>query len=585
MTDRSVESSPAGPGVLCTRTASDLDRSYRARLAQLTLGISPAALTSAYMDWLVHLSISPGKQADLLFKAQQAVMQLALRHPNHADVTRKESIPRDRRFDAPEWGVWPFNFLHQAFLLKEQWWHSATTGVDGVSAHHEQMVQFFARQCLDMVSPSNCLASNPEALAETFKTGGLNLARGFQSRLKDAVSLATGRSTAATLAFRPGHEVALTPGKVVFRNALIELIQYTPQTSTVYEAPVLIVPSWIMKFYILDLSPHNSLVRYLVEQGHTVFMVSWKNPEASDRNLGMDDYLKQGVIAAVDAVDAVMPGHKIQALGYCLGGSLLSIAAAYMARAGDERLRSLTLLASLIDFSEPGELGLFIDESQLAYLDDLMSEKGYLDGKQMAGAFALLNSRDLVWSRMEHEYLMGRSHPVSDLVAWNADATRMPYRQHHEYLRSLYLHNDLAEGRYLADGVPVAVSDIQVPVFALGTQKDTVSPWRSVYKIHLLMNAELTFCLSSGGHNVGIVNPPGPGVKRSYQLATRAQGEHYKDPDSWSGTVPAHEGSWWPAWQEWLASHGGRRGSPPTMGAQVKGFVLDDSPGRYVLAT
>ena len=284
MTDRSWESSPAGPSVLTTRTASDLDRSYRARLAQLTLGISPAALTSAYMDWLVHLSISPGKQADLLFKAQQAVMQLALHHPNHADVTRQESVHRDRRFDAPQWGVWPFNVLHQAFLLKEQWWHCATTGVDGVSAHHEQMVQFFARQCLDMVSPSNCLASNPEALAETFKTGGLNLARGFQSRLKDAVSLATGRSTAATLAFRPGHEVALTPGKVVFRNALIELIQYTPQTSTVYEAPVLIVPSWIMKFYILDLSPHNSLVRYLVDQGHTVFMVS----RSEERRVGKE---------------------------------------------------------------------------------------------------------------------------------------------------------------------------------------------------------------------------------------------------------------------------------------------------------
>ncbi len=587
MTDRPSPSPAAAlmPGIPPTSEAADFDRAYRARLAHLTQGISPAALCSAYMDWLVHLSMSPGKQSQLFFKAQYEAMELILHHSSSAEVLGTQTEGKDHRFDAPEWGIWPFNFLRQAFHAKEQWWHSATTGVEGVSAHHEQMMSFFTRQWLDMMSPANCLASNPEAMAETFKSGGLNLVRGLHSRFKDAMYSVNAKSRKEALDFRPGHEVALTSGKVVFRNPLIELIQYSPQTDSVYKEPVLIIPSWIMKFYILDLSPQNSLVRYLVEQGHTVFMVSWKNPEASDRDLGMDDYLKEGVMAAIGAVDVVVPKHKIHSLGYCLGGTLLAIAAAYMARSGDDRLESITLFASLIDFSEPGELGLFIDESQLAYLDDLMSEKGYLDGKQMAGAFALLNSRDLVWSRMEHEYLMGRSHPVNDLVAWNADATRMPYRQHHEYLRSLYLHNDLAEGRYLADGVPVALSDIQVPVFVLGTQKDTVSPWRSVYKIHLLMNTELTFCLSSGGHNVGIVNPPGPGVKRGYQIGTHAQGDHYKDPGTWSAMTLSHEGSWWPAWQAWLASHSSRRGPPPAMGGRDHGSEkMVDAPGRYVLS-
>ena len=248
-----------------------------------------------------------------------------------------------------------------------------------------------------------------------------------------------------------------------------------------------------------------------------------------------------------------------------------------MARSGDKRLKSLTLLASELDFSEPGELGLFIDESQLAYLDDLMSQKGYLDGKQMAGAFAMLNSRDLVWSRMAHEYLMGRSLPVGDLSAWNADATRMPYRQHREYLHSLYLHNDLAEGRYRVDGTPVVLADIRVPVFAVGTQKDTVSPWRSVFKIHLLTDTELTFCLCSGGHNVGIVNPPGPGVKRSYQIGVRTPGSRYIDPASWSATMSTSDGSWWTAWQAWLVARSGRRGTPPALDT-----ALEDAPGRYV---
>jgi polyhydroxyalkanoate synthase len=565
------------------------DRAWHAKLAALTKGISPAALTGAYADWLVHLAMSPGKVTDLLSQGQQQSMRLALQAAQGAPggVPCIEPLIQDKRFAAPAWQRWPFNLVYQAFLLNQQWWQNATTDVEGVGAHHEQMTTFFTRQWLDAFSPSNYLLTNPEVLEETARSLGANLVRGLMNRAEDAARLAGGQPAAATQHFRPGREVAVTPGQVVFRNRLIELIQYSPRTPTVHAEPILIVPSWIMKFYILDLSPANSMVRYLVERGHTVFMVSWKNPGADDRDLGMDDYLESGAMAALDAVTAIVPKRRIQGVGYCLGGTLLSIAAATLAREGDTRLASLTLLASETDFSEPGELGLFIDESQLATLDDTMSEKGYLDGKQMAGAFAMLNSRDLVWSRLEHEVLMGRSQPVSDLIAWNADATRMPMRQHHEYLHSLYLHNELAEGRYLVDGRPVVLSDIRVPMFVLGTQRDTVSPWHSVFKIHLLTDTDLTFCLTSGGHNVGVVNPPGPGAPRSWQAARRAAGHRYVDPQTWAATTPSHEGSWWPAWAAWLARQAGGDVAPPAMGRKPgrtgKVEALGDAPGQYVL--
>ena len=339
-----------------------------------------------------------------------------------------------------------------------------------------------------------------------------------------------------------------------------------------------------MKYYILDLSPGNSLVRYLVEQGHTVFIVSWKNPDAADRDLGMDDYLKAGVMAALDGVGAIVPEQRVQALGYCLGGTLLAIAAAFMARQHDERLASLTLLASETDFTEPGELSLFIDKSQLALVDSAMDRKGYLDGKQMAAAFAMLNSRELVWTRRVHDYLLGRSQPVSDLAAWNLDATRMPYRQHSDYLHQLYLNNDLAEGRCQVNGQAVLLSDIRVPLFALGTMRDTVSPWQSVYKIMQLSRAEATFCLTSGGHNVGVVNPPGKGSKSNYQLATRRAEAPAVDADRWLVTVPKHQGSWWPALNDWLQQHASKRTDPPAMGNPARGYpALEDAPGAYVL--
>jgi polyhydroxyalkanoate synthase subunit PhaC len=557
------------------------------QIAKFTRGLSPASIMGAYLDWLAHLAASPGKQQELASKAlrKSARMALhALRCGTGAAQPCIEPLPQDRRFAAPEWQQWPFNLVYQSFLLNQQWWHNATSGVRGVTAHHEHVATFMTRQMLDMWSPSNFLLTNPQVLAETARSGGMNLLQGTQNWIRDALLTQNDIPAEARAHFRPGHEVAVTPGKVVLRNALIELIQYAPQTARVDAEPVLIVPSWIMKYYILDLSPQNSLVRYLVEKGHTVFIVSWKNPGTRDRNLGMDDYRKLGVMAAIDAVSRVASGHRIHALGYCLGGTLLSIAAATMARDDDERLQSLTLLASETDFTEPGELGLFVDDSQITFLEDMMWEKGYLDGKQMAGAFAMLNSVDLVWSRMVQNYLLGREPPMTDLVAWNLDGTRMAYRQHSEYLRSLYLDNDLARGRFMVDGKPIALSDIRVPMFVVGTQRDTVSPWLSVYKIHMLTDTEVTFCLSSGGHNVGIVNPPGPAVKGNYQIATRKADARYTDPQAWSAAAPVHQGSWWPQWESWLRQHASGQAAPPSMGNAAAGLpVLDDAPGRYVL--
>ena len=548
-----------------------LDRIVHAQLAKLTRGQSPASTLEASLDWLSHLAVSPGKQLTL---AMQAL-------GGGSEDLAKEPPAKDRRFAAPAWQRWPFDLIARSFQQQELWWLQATTGVQGVSAHHEQQVSFLARQILDMWSPSNFLWTNPEVLDATIESGGSNLWRGTQNRWQDLLRLLNKPASGVAKGFEPGKDVAITPGQVVFRNDLIELIQYTPQTATVFAEPVLIVPPWIMKFYILDLKPENSLVRYLVEHGHTVFMVSWMNPGEAHRNLGMDDYLKSGVMAALDAVGSIVPGPQVQALGYCLGGTLLTIAAAYLARSGDTRLKSLSLLTSELDFSEPGDLSLFIDDSQLQVLEDMMADRGYLDGSQMAGSFTMLNARELVWSRMVRAYLMGESVPASDLASWNADSTRMPYRQHSEYLRQLYRDNELAQGRYLVDGKPVALTDIRLPIFCLGTQRDTVVPWRTAYKIHLLTRCELTFCLSSGGHNVGIVNPPGAGVARSYQLATHGADDRYVDPDTWSATAPSHEGSWWPAWQQWLAAHAGERVAPPTMGSA--GYpALEDAPGRYV---
>jgi polyhydroxyalkanoate synthase len=562
------------------------DRMLHAVLGRMTSGISPAALALAWTDWTLHLAESPGKWARLSEKALRKAGRFgdyAARAAGGGCAPCIAPLPQDRRFSAEAWQRWPFNVIHQGFLLNQQWWHNVTTGIGGVSPHHEQVVSFVARQLLDMVSPVNFVATNPEVLQATVEQGGMNFARGAAHLADDWWRMLADLPPAGAQDFVPGRQVAVTPGRVVLRNRLIELIQYTPTTQDVHAEPVLIVPAWIMKYYILDLSPQNSLVKYLVDKGHTVFMISWHNPGEADRALGMDDYLQLGVLAALDAVDAIVPHRQVNAVGYCLGGTLLAIAAAWLAGRRDERLRSLTLLAAQTDFTEPGELSLFIDDSELNFLEDIMWRQGYLQTRQMAGAFQLLRSNDLVWSRIVNDYLLGKRAPMTDLMAWNADATRMPYRMHSEYLRRLFLKNDLFEGRYRVDGTPVALGDIRVPLFAVATETDHVAPWKSVHKIHLATDADVTFVLTSGGHNAGIVSEPGhPG--RHFRLAHRTDGDTYLAPEGWMAATPERAGSWWPAWAAWLASAGTGRTAPPAMGAPAAGYPpLAPAPGRYVL--
>ncbi len=567
--------------------AEVVDRLMHAWQARLTYSISPAALMLAFMDWGMHLANAPGKQAALVEKALRKWVRFAL-HVARSLGDRDcppciKPLPQDRRFDHPAWQEAPYTYIYQAFLLQQQWWHNATTGIRGVSLAHERIVAFATRQILDVVSPANFAATNPEVLRQALAEGGQNFTRGLIHLVEDWERSIAGRKPAGTEAFQVGRDVAVTPGKVIYRNELIELIQYAPATPAVRPEPVLIVPAWIMKYYILDLSPDNSLVRYLVERGFTVFLISWRNPTAELRDLGMDDYRRLGIGAALDVIGAICPDQGIHACGYCLGGTLLAIAAAAMARDRDRRLKTVTLFAAQTDFTEAGELTLFTNDSQIAYLEDTMWEQGYLDTRQMAGAFQLLRSNDLIWSRLVRQYLLGERPPMTDLMAWNADATRMPYRMHSEYLRHLFLENDLAEGGYMVEGRPVALADIRIPLFAVATQTDHVAPWRSVHKLHLLTDAGLTFVLTSGGHNVGIVSEPGR-AGRSYQLGYRPADGPYVDPDTWAESTPTRDGSWWPAWTSWLAEHCGPETAPPAMGAPARGYPpLADAPGRYVL--
>ncbi len=497
----------------------ELDRLVHAAEGRLTAGLSPTALWLAFLDWGLHIANAPFRRMAL---AQLAFAQSwrLLQAPGRAAAIVPS--PGDHRFGHPGWRNPPFAQLQQAFLVAEEWWGELAKPPPGTNRANGRIVSFAMRQWIDVFSPSNVPWLNPEVIETTFATGGLSLLQGWANFAAD-LRAALGGKPAAPEGLVVGRDLAVTPGKVVFRNELMELIQYAPATPDVRREPVLIVPAWIMKYYILDLSPRNSLIGYLVAQGHTVFAISWRNPGAESRDLGLDDYRRLGVMAAMDAVGAIGGGAPIHGCGYCLGGTLLAIAAAAMARDGDHRLASLTLLAAQTDFDEAGELQLFINEDQLEFLGDLMRAQGFLDSRQMAGAFQMLRSNDLVWSRAINAYVLGKRQEASDLMAWNADGTRMPARMHAEYLQSLFLNDDLAEGHFRVDGRPVSLADIRGPLFVVGTETDHIAPWRSVYKILLLNEHDATFVLTSGGHNAGIVSEPGH-PHRHYRIRERPFG-------------------------------------------------------------
>ncbi|MEQ9695871.1 alpha/beta fold hydrolase [Shimia sp. SDUM112013] len=562
--------------------AETMDTAAHAALSSMTGGLSPAALGMVYADWALHLAASPGKRAELGISAlekwaeyQRFLMQCAMSHGEKHCVTEGK---KDRRFRHPDWDAKPFGAYKEAFLLAQQWWEEATTGIHGVSAANEKAVGFAARQVLDAMSPANFPLTNPEIIEKTVEENGANLARGFQNYLNDMKGAVLHERLGGESEYRVGENLAVTPGKVVYRNHLMELIQYEPATDKVQPEPVLIVPAWIMKYYILDLSPENSMVKYLTEQGYTVFMISWRNPTAEDRDLGFDDYRRMGPMAALDEIQKITGSQRIHGAGYCLGGTLLSVAAAAMARDGDARLASMTLFAAQMDFTDAGELMLFINESQVSFLEDMMWKEGYLDATQMSGAFQLLRSTDLVWSRIQHEYLMGEKPRYNDLMSWNADTTRMPYRMHSEYLRRMFLENRFAEGKFMVGDDPVTPYDIRIPIFSVGTETDHVAPWKSAYKVEQLTHSPVTFVLTNGGHNAGVVSEPGH-PRRHYRIHSSKDSDHYLPPAQWEKVADLKDGSWWPEWAEWLKTQQqGDAVAPPKMGK-----ALCDAPGTYVM--
>ncbi len=558
-----------------------LDRMAHASVAKANSGLSPSVLSEAFMDWAVHLAVSPGKQLHLMEQAMQNMQTLS----RAALGGQQTETSPDRRFSGEGWQKYPFNVWSEAHQTTWQWWQDAMTGVHGVSPAHENLMAFTTGLMVDTAAPSNFALTNPDVIARTLEEQGQNLVQGARN-LSEDIARKNGKSQpTGPQPFEVGRNLAVTPGKVVFRNDLIELIQYTPTTDEVRPEPILIVPAWIMKYYILDLSAQNSLVRFLVAQGFTVFMVSWKNPDADDRDLGMEDYRELGVMAAMDAVQAITDAPKIHGVGYCLGGTLLSIAAAAMGRDGDDRLATVSLLAAQVDFTEAGPLRLFINDSEVTLIEDMMEDQGYLSSDQMAGAFALLRARDLIWAPAIRNYLMGERGDSFDLMAWNADATRMPARMHSEYLRRLFLHNDLAEGRYLVGHKAIAIGDIRAPIFAVGTEDDHVAPWHSVYKLHLFADTDMTFVLTSGGHNAGIVSEPGH-RGRHFRLAHTRSDSAYRSPSEWLEQTSVKDGSWWIDFTAWLGRRSGKAGPLPQMGARSGAFKVQcDAPGTYVRLT
>jgi polyhydroxyalkanoate synthase len=560
----------------------NFDRAARGAMARLSGGVSTHAFIEAWSDWAQHMARSPGRQLELGEHAQQNALKLLAMTSGPGTPTPFAPKPYDHRFDHPDWQKLPFRMWQQGFLAIQDWWDHATEPMHGLRTEDAERTRFLARQTLDLISPSNFPLLNPEIIAETVRTGGRNLTEGAQHFSHDALKTLAGQRDPPPEGWQIGKDLACTPGQVVFRNDLFELIQYAPQTPQVHTRPILIVPAWIMKYYILDLSPENSMVRYLLGQGFTVFMISWCNPTAEQRELSLEDYRKRGVMAALDVVNAVVPDTPVHAVGYCLGGTILAIAAATMARDGDDRLASITLMAAQVDFAEAGELLLFLDESQVAFIEDLMWDQGYLDRPQMARAFAAIRAEDLIYSRNVQRYFLGRDDLPTDLGVWNADSTRMPARMHSQYLRSLFLENRLTAGRFAVEGRVIALKDISAPLFVVGTETDHIAPWRSVYKTQLFTDSDLTFVLTKGGHNGGILSEPGH-KGRHYRISQRPAGALYVGPDAWLAQHAAKPGSWWPDWADWLSKRSGGLADAPNFGTQEKGFApLPAAPGNYV---
>ncbi|OIQ90209.1 poly-beta-hydroxybutyrate polymerase [mine drainage metagenome] len=491
-----------------------------------------------------------------------------------------EADKGDRRFKDELWEQNEvFDFIKQSYLLTSRWVQGVVNNVDGLDQQTAKKVDFYTRQFIDAMAPSNFLATNPEVLRATVESGGENLLKGLNHLLED---LERGKGKLSIRmtdldAFKIGENIASTPGKVVYRNDLIELIQYTPTTETVNKVPLMIIPPWINKYYILDLRPKNSFIRWAVAQGHTVFVLSWVNPDENLAKKSFEDYMREGPLEALEQIRIATGERQVNAIGYCLGGTLLSSTLAYMAAKGDDRILSATFFTTMTDFTEAGELSVFIDEAQLQSLEERMNKSGYLDGSEMAGTFNMLRANDLIWSFVVNNYLLGKEPFPFDLLYWNSDSTRMPAAMHSFYLRNMYLDNKLAKpGGITLAGEPIDLRKVKIPTYLISTREDHIAPWKSTFAATKLYSGPVKFVLSASGHIAGVVNPPEAG---KYCYWTNAK--KVKDPEAWLQGATQHEGSWWPDWNEWTAKTAG-----PKVPARIPGEgglpALEDAPGSYV---
>jgi len=482
----------------------------------------------------------------------------------------------DKRFNVPDWQQNPvFDALKQSYLLTATTLLKMASQVDGLNEKQQHRLTFYLRQFLDAISPTNTLFTNPQVIHETIQSGGQNLVKGMDHLMRD---LKDGQiKMTDTDAFEPGRNLALTPGQVVYRNRLIELIQYTPTTEKVYSIPLLFIPPWINKFYILDMQPQNSLIKFMVDNGYTVFVISWKNPDSSMEDISFDDYLTLGPLSAFDVIKNITGSPKVNPIGYCVGGTLLSTAIPYLDAQGDETVNAATFFVALQDFSQVGDTSVFIDEPQLTYMEGKMAERGYLDSRSMASMFNMLRANDLIWSNVVNNYLLGKEPPAFDLLYWNADGTRMTRAAHSFYLRNTYLENNLIKpNKVVIKGVPIDLSKIHQDIYAVGAEQDHIVPWKSAWRISQLASSRVRFILGASGHIAGVINPPSKG--RSYWTNDKP----VKSAEEWFESAEPHKGSWWTDWAEWLKTRSGEQVAPPSVG-NTEHPPITPAPGTYVL--
>jgi polyhydroxyalkanoate synthase subunit PhaC len=495
--------------------------------------------------------------------------------------TPSETIAtEDKRFRDPEWETNAvFSFIKESYLLSSQWLLNTVHDVDGLDENTARKVDFYSRQFIDAMAPTNFAASNPEVLRATLESKGENLVSGFQNLLED-LDRGDGQLRIKMVdedAFTIGENIATTPGEVIYQNELMQLIQYKPTTKTVYRRPLLIIPPWINKFYILDLRPKNSFIRWAVEQGHTVFVISWVNPDETLATKTMEDYMFDGPLAALDAIEQVTGQKEMNVIGYCLGGTLLAATLAYMTEKGDDRIHAATYFTAMIDFAEAGELGVFVDEEQLGALEDRMNETGYLEGHEMATTFNMMRANDLIWSFVINNYLLGKEPLPFDLLYWNSDSTRMPAAMHSFYLRNMYLENKLIEpGGIEFDGIALDLKKINTPTFVLSTREDHIAPWKSTYRAVDTYGGPVKFCLAASGHIAGVINPP-----ESNKYAYWTNNDRPASATDWFAGAKEHAGSWWPEWSKWIGRHGGGK-EPARQPGDGDLDIIESAPGSYV---